>query len=167
MNIAFLIIDVQKAFLEDRKNSKEYQDTLMYINATASLFRKANQHIYIIRDISEGNDESYSTVDKLKTSEKDIDIIKKYSNSFWKTNLEEKLKEKNIDFVVISGNALEHCVLATYFGAQERGFQAAILQHGVFADYKEGIMDLYNNRALVSYEVLHYLLRDKTVLSEN
>ncbi len=82
MNIALLIIDVQKAFLNERKGSKVYHDTLMYINATASLFRKANQSVFIIRDLFEGDDETYQTVDELKRGTQDIDLIKKYSNSF-------------------------------------------------------------------------------------
>ena len=159
MNIALLIIDVQKAFLNDRKGSKSYRDTLMYINATASLFRKTNQSVFIIRDLSEGDDESYQTVEELKRGSQDIDLIKKYNNSFWKTDLEEKLKERNIDFVVISGTAAEHCVLATYNGAIERGFSSAILQNGVFADFLEGQIDLYNNRELISYGVLSYILK--------
>ena len=159
MNIALLIIDLQKAFLNDKKDSKAYRDTLMYINATASLFRKANQSVFIIRDLFEGDDETYQTVEELKRGSQDIDLIKKHSNSFWKTDLEEKLKEKEIDFVVICGTAAEHCVLATHNGAIERGFGSAILQNGVFADYQEGIIDLYNNRQLISYAVISYMLK--------
>lgn len=158
MNMALLIIDVQKAFLEDRKNSKEYNDTLAYINATSNLFRKKEYPVFIIRDLSEGNDESFNVLDELTVNEKDIDLIKHYSNSFWKTNLEEKLKEKNVDFVVICGTAAEHCVLSTYNGARERGFKGAILQNGVFADSPNGLLDLFYNRPLISYSAISYML---------
>lgn len=40
MRIAFLIIDVQKAYVEHRKNQDSYEAALWYINATAELFRK-------------------------------------------------------------------------------------------------------------------------------
>lgn len=157
MNIALLIIDVQKAFLAVRKNTKEYNDTLAYINATSTVLRKAGMPVFIIRDVSEGNDESFNVLDELKVSDKDIDLIKHYSNSFWKTDLEEQLRKRNVDFVVVCGTAAEHCVLSTYNGARERGFRGAILQNGVFADSPNGLLDLFYNRPLISYSVISYM----------
>lgn len=158
MNIALLVIDVQKAFIEERKNEAIYLDTLSYINAASALFRVHQKPVFIIRDIEEGDDEFHQNVDELITDQNDIEILKTYSNSFWKTELDEKLKEKKIDFLVLCGNAAEYCVLATYSGALERGYQAVILQHGVFARYHEGLLDLYRNRPLISYTALKYLL---------
>jgi len=63
-----------------------------------------------------------------------------------------------IDFLVLCGNAAEFCVLATYNGAVERGFKAAILQNGVFAASETGLKDLADNRPLISYPVVQYIL---------
>jgi nicotinamidase-related amidase len=158
MNIALLIIDVQEAFIGHRKGQQEYDNTFEYINATADLFRKAGKPVIIVRDIEEGNDDSYQNVEKLIVRDSDIEVLKVFSNSFWKTNLEELLKERNIDFVVLCGNAAEYCVLATYNGAIERGFGAAMLQHGIFAAHPNGLIDIYNNRSLISYGVISYML---------
>lgn len=160
MNIAFLIIDVQEEFIGHRKDQQEYLQTFEYINETASLFRKAGRPVVVIRDIEGGEGEEYNNVEELIVEDTDIEILKKFGNSFWKTDLEERLKEKNVDFVVICGNAAEHCVLATYNGARERGFGAAMLQHGIFASSDTGLMDIYNNRALISYEVITYMLEN-------
>ncbi len=157
--VAFLIIDLQKAFIDDRKGQKIYDDTLIYVNETAKLFRKANQPVIVIRDIEEGDGPLFDTVDDLKVEETDIRMTKTYSNSFWETKLDDILKKLNVDFIVISGSAAEHCILATYNGARERGYQAVILQHGVFADYKEGLLDIYHNRALISYSAISYMLK--------
>lgn len=158
MNIALLIIDVQEAFIGNRKGEKEYNNTFEYINETASLFREAGKPVIVIRDIEGGNDDTYQNVEELITQDSDIEVLKEFSNGFWKTNLEEILKEKNIDFVVLCGNAAEYCVLATYNGAIERDFGAAMLQHGIFACHPSGLMDIYHNRALISYEVISYML---------
>ena len=163
MNIAFLIIDVQKAFLGHLSEKQKYKDTMEYINETADLFRNAGKHVVIIRDIEDGDGEEFQNVEELRVHENDIEILKIYSNSFWKTELEETLKEKSIDFVVISGNAAEYCVLATYNGAKERGFGAAMLQHGIFANHENGLIDIYNNRAMISYEVISYLLKSNLI----
>ncbi|MDF2547689.1 MAG: isochorismatase hydrolase [Anaerosolibacter sp.] len=158
MNIGLLIIDVQKAFIGHRKGEKEYHNTFEYINETATLFRKAGKSVIIVRDIEGGNDDTYQNVEELIVEDSDIEVLKEFSNSFWKTNLETILKEKNVDFVVLCGNAAEYCVLATYNGAIERGFGAAMLQHGIFANHTNGLVDIYNNRALISYEVISYML---------
>ena len=158
MNIALLIIDVQEAFIGHRKEEKEYHNTFEYINETASLFRKAGKPVIVIRDIEGGNDDTFQNVEELITQDSDVEVLKEYSNSFWKTNLEEILKEKNIDFVVLCGNAAEYCVLATYNGAIERNFGAAMLQHGIFACNPSGLLDSYYNRALISFDVISYML---------
>lgn len=159
MNVAFLIIDVQEAFLGHRKGTQEYINTLEYINETAALFRKAGKTVVIVRDIKEGSGEAFKNVEALKVEDSDIEILKVSGNSFWKTDLEEILKTKGVDFVVLCGNAAEYCVLATYYGAKERGFGAAMLQHGIFAVHAIGLVDLYNNRSLISYEVISHMLR--------
>lgn len=159
MNAALLIIDVQKAYIGHRKGEKEYLSAFEYINETAKLFRKADKPVIVIRDISEGNDESFQNVEELIVQDSDIEILKEYGNSFWKTNLETILKERNVDFVVLCGSAAEFCVLATYNGAIERDFGAAMLQHGILANHPNGLVDIYQNRSLISYGVISYMLR--------
>lgn len=158
MNVALLIIDVQDAFIGHRKAEQEYHNIFGYINETAKLFRKAGKPVIIVRDIEEGDDDSHRNAEELIVQDSDIEVLKVFSNSFWKTNLEEILKEKDVEFVVLCGNAAEYCVLATYNGAKERGFGTAMLQHGIFANHPNGLLDIYNNRSLISYEVISYML---------
>lgn len=158
MNIALLIIDVQEAFIGHRKAERQYEYTFEYINETADLFRKAGKPVIIVRHVEGGNDGIFKNVEELSAQDSDIEVLKTFGNSFWKTNLEDILKDRNIDFVVLCGNAAEYCVLATYNGAIERGFGAAMLQHGIFASHPEGLIDIHNNRALISYEVISYIL---------
>lgn len=159
MKCALVIIDVQEAFIGHRRDEKAYGETFEYINATAALFRKAEKPVIVVRDIEEGDGEAYRNVAELDVKSTDIEVLKKFSNSFWQTDLQEKLTALDVDFVVFCGSAAEYCVLATYNGANERGFSAAMLQHGIFANHEAGLLDLYNNRALISYQVLAYLLK--------
>jgi len=158
MNIALLIIDVQKAFIGERKDEPLYKKTFEYINYTASLFRQSGRPVMIIRDLSEGEGKIYENVDDLVTSSSDIEFIKYYGNGFWKTELEKILKDLGVDFVVICGSAAEYCVLSTYNGAIERGFQGAMLQNGIFAETETGLKDIAFNRPVVSYQVISYML---------
>jgi len=157
MNIALLIIDVQKAYIDDKKGTTLYDTNFEYINETAKLFRENGKPIIVVRDLEGGDGAEYKNVDELITEKSDREVIKYYSNSFWKTDLENILKELNIDFVVLCGNAAEYCVLATYNGALERDFGAAMLQNGIFAATPTGLNDIAFNRAVVSYQVLEYM----------
>ena len=158
MNTALLIIDVQKAFIGELKDTKVYQETLMIINATADLFRKANRPVLIIKDLSEGEGPEYDVVDELEKNNQDIQVSKLQSNAFWDTDLESKLKALSVDFLVLCGNAAEYCVLATYNGAIERGFKTVMLQHGIFANHERGLLDLYWNRPLISYTAITIII---------
>ena len=159
MNIALLIIDVQKAFIGQRKNEPAYEKTFGYINYTASLFRASGKPVIIVRDLEEGDGPEYENVDELIVESGDIEVTKTFNNSFWQTNLQDILNKRKVDFVVLCGNAAEYCVTATYFGAKERGFGAAILQNGVFASSETGLLDLVLNRPAVSHDVISYMLK--------
>lgn len=55
-------------------------------------------------------------------------LTKHYPNAFWKTELEDKLKEQNITHVVIAGMMTHMCVSTTVRAAMERGFQVTTIQ---------------------------------------
>lgn len=158
MKIALIIIDVQKAYIGHRKDEKVYDETFWTINYTADLFRKAKKPVIIVRDIAEGDGAEYDNVVDLKVVSTDHDILKYYRNSFWKTNLDVLLKDLDVDFVVLCGNAEEFCVSATYNGAIERDFGVALLQNGVFAETEVGTLDMMHNKNLVANNVLKALL---------
>ena len=138
-------------------------DALEYINEVGGIFRKAGKPVILIQDEEVGDgpgSEGYELIDDLKVDESDIRLSKIYSNSFWKTDLQKILEDLNVEFVVVSGFAAEHCVLFTYNGALERGFGASILQHGIAGFDKDRVKDTQNLRAVISYESLEYMLRN-------
>lgn len=158
MNIALLIIDVQEAFIGHLKKTRVFEETMMYINETSKLFREAHCPVFVIRDISEGHGEAYENVQALQVEKTDIEILKLENNAFWQTDLEARLKDLQIDYLILCGNAAEFCVLATYNGARERGFGASYLQNGVFAQSSVGLTDIFENRSLVDYNMIEYIL---------
>jgi nicotinamidase-related amidase len=160
MNPALLIIDVQKEYIGYRKSEPLYRETFEYINHVSGLFRDNGKRIYIIRHIESGDGELFGNVEELVTDGSEKEILKKYGNAFWKTNLEQNLRDDGVDFLVLCGNAAEYCVLATYNGAVERGFRAAFLQNGVFSASETGRLDMALNRPLISYQVISYILQN-------
>jgi len=161
MSIALLIIDMQKAFKGIEKCRESIDDALEYINETGNIFRNAGKPVIIIQDEEAGEgpgSEGYDLMEELVVEDSDHRMSKFYSNGFWKTDLEKLLKDLNVEFVVVSGFAAEHCVLFTYNGALERGINASILQHGIAGFDKNQIKETQSLRAVVSIEAIDYLL---------
>ncbi len=161
MSIALLIIDMQKAFKEIDKCSESINDALEYINETSKMFRAADKPVIIVQDeeAGEGPDsDGFKLMDELHVEDTDLRISKVYSNSFWETDLDKLLKELEVEFLVISGFAAEHCVLFTYNGAVERGFNASILQHGIAGFDHDQVKETQYIRPVICIETLEYIL---------
>lgn len=163
MNIALLIIDMQKEFIECDDSKKSLQNALEYINETSDIFRKAGKPVIVIQDEESGNgigSEGYDLIEELNMVDTDIRISKLYSNGFWKTDLEDVLKDLNIEFVVLCGFAAENCVQFTLNGAIERGFNASLLQFGIASRDERQVEMIHNKRPVISIEALEYFLKN-------
>lgn len=160
--IALLVIDMQKGCKEDTPCKNEFDTAVLYINEAARIFRERNLPVIMVQDMEVGGgpgSEAFEVVEAIDKSDTDIMVHKKHCNSFWETNLDEILKEKGIEFVVISGFAAEYCVLFTYNGAAERGYEAALLQNGVAGFDLEEIKKIQLLRPVISLGALEYFSR--------
>jgi len=161
MNIGLLIIDMQKDFYEQPALKDSLDGALEYINETSEMFRKLNKPVIVIQDEEAGDgpgSNGFENMTELITKDTDHFIQKFYSNAFWQTDLEKLLNSLDIQFLVISGFAAEHCVLFTYNGALERSFSASILQHGVAGLDKKNVESIQQLRSVISLESLYYFL---------
>lgn len=161
MKAALLIVDIQKSFMIPR-----FKDSLMqacaYINEVSTYFRDAGMPVVHIQDLSGGEgpgSDGFKVADEVLQAETDIYITKKHKNAFYETDLENVLKELDVDFVVVSGFAVPWCVLSTYLGAEERGFNVSFLQHGVAGEHQQDIERMQYQRDVINYKALHYLLQ--------
>lgn len=162
MNIAMLIIDLQKGVLESEESKETVKDAVEYINEVSGYFRKAGKPVIVIQDVGvDGGpgSEGYELIDGLEVEETDIQLEKVHANSFYETQLEKILHDLDVEFLVISGFAAEYCVLFTYNGARERGFGTSLLQHGIAGMTKKGVRDIQILRPVISYEALRFLFK--------
>jgi nicotinamidase-related amidase len=136
MKTALLIIDMQNGCYEECKCKDTFTAPIETINAAAKLFRAKRLPVVMVQDtrVGEGpGSQAFEVVSEVSRSEGDIPLYKGYRNAFWKTELEQILRERGVEFVVVCGFAAEYCVLFTYNGAIERGFGVSLLQNGVGA----------------------------------
>lgn len=162
MNPALLIIDLQEGHIPCPRKRGEVEEVCMYINYVSSLFRDAGKPIVVIQDIEvEGgiDSEDFAVIPEIELTGGELILHKEWSNAFWKTNLEDVLRQEGVDFVIVCGFAAEHCVTFTYNGAKERGFGAAYLQNGLLGEHPNAVQAVTEVRPLISYPVIASILK--------
>lgn len=162
MSIALLIIDMQKGCKNSTKAKDIFESAVMYINETSRLFRENGKDVIIVQDMEVGEgpgSEEFEVVDEINVAESDYVIHKKYCSAFWKTELDDYLKKRDIDFLVLCGFAAEYCVLFTFNGAIERDYNAVLLQKGIAGYDPHAVKSMQLLRPIISYEALEYLVK--------
>ncbi|MFC7686681.1 cysteine hydrolase family protein [Ureibacillus sp. GCM10028918] len=160
MNTALIIIDIQNDYFPNGKmelNNPEQAAT----NAAKALawFRQHNKdnifHVqHLANDPSVGfflpdtdGAEIYASVAPLGTE----DVTVKYApNSFLNTDLEKKLKEKNITKLVVVGMMTHMCVDSTVRAAADLGFEVTVLENACTT------LALSYNGVQLTAEQVHY-----------
>lgn len=79
-----------------------------------------------VRACIEGT-KGWEILEEIKPNEQDIIIRKNRFDAFFGTNLEEILKDLNIDTVIICGVLTNNCVRATAEGAYQRNYRVIII----------------------------------------
>lgn len=162
MKPALLIIDMQNGFTAAPRRRGEIEGACEYINETAKLFQDVDLPIVIVQDVRvEGGKESedFDLIPEIILTGTELWLEKEWANSFWQTLLEQLLNDQAVDFVIVCGFAAEHCVTFTCNGARERGFGAAILQHGILGEHADAAQSVYDVRPLISYPVIASILK--------
>jgi len=164
MNIALLIIDMQKAFFNG--SSKESMEMASeYINYTVDLFKKNNKKIIWMQDEDEedGNIQGsggFDIIDILWAKENEKRIIKHYGNSFNKTELLEYLLQEKIDTIIITGYCAEYCVLSTYRGAKDNDLLPIILKNAIASGNNEHLKFVENISEIITINVLEKIIEE-------
>lgn len=163
MKTALLIIDMQNGCYDYTEEKRLFEDAAEYINDVSAMYREKGLPVIIIQDLEVGEgegSEAFEVHSSVNVENSDIRVKKTYSNSFWETNLEEVLKEHGVELLVISGFAAEYCVTFTFGGAQERGYEPVLLQHGIAGIEKAAVYDTQRIRPVIAHRVLGYLLEN-------
>jgi len=154
---------MQNGCYEATEEKKIFLDAAEYINEISEMYRSKGFPVIVIQDLEVGEgqgSEAFEVHSSVNVEPSDIRVQKVFSNSFWETNLEEVLKEHGVEFLVISGFAAEYCITFTYGGAEERGYNVALLQHGIAGIEKHAIRDTQRIRPVIAHRALGYFLEN-------
>lgn len=79
-----------------------------------------------------GERDGYAFAEEIAPEPQDIIIVKPTASSFYRTDLEERLRTEGIDCLVVTGGATSGCVRATVVDAHARGFKVNVVEDAVF-----------------------------------
>lgn len=139
-NTALIIIDVQKAFEEEKWGTRNNPNAEENIQILLNMWREKEYPIIHIQHLSD-NDQSIFHPSKKSSDFKDIVVPikgekifkKKVNSAFIGTGLEEHLKENKIKKVVIVGLTTPHCVSTTTRMSGNLGFETYLVSDATAA----------------------------------
>jgi maleamate amidohydrolase len=79
-----------------------------------------------------GARDGYNFADEIAPVDGDLIIEKPTASSFYRTDLEERLRADGVDCLIVTGGATSGCVRATVVDAHARGFKINVVEDGVF-----------------------------------
>lgn len=130
---ALLIIDVQKGFLDENDYDPSYEvvDSVVKV---ANIFKNNNDKVIAFRHIDDDPDSPIASgtpgadIPEAILEFTDEVIEKRYPISFKGTNLDEVLKENEIEELYIAGLNMEYCILFTSIAAADRGYDVTVIK---------------------------------------
>lgn len=151
MKPALLVIDIQKEYLEDIPEMSQ-NIAFRHINWAIWLFRKNNFPVIRVYHHEkeygpQPGDPKFEFPETVGVKESDPKIVKNFPSSFKKTDLEKFLREQGCDAVYLCGLSAVYCVLATYFGAEDRDIPVFFVKHALLShdlSYTRMIEDVYD-----------------------
>lgn len=162
MRPALIVIDIQNRYLpmmaQDEKDL-----ALRLINGAIWLFRQ--HELPVIRvyhsDPQFGpnpGDEDFEFPESVIIDENDLKVIKNFPSAFQKTELDDILREKDINTVFLCGLSAVGCVLATYYGAMERDYDVFMVKNGIMSHNSEYTGFVRDITEAVTWKTLQFML---------
>ncbi|MEK3709375.1 cysteine hydrolase family protein [Bacillus sp. FSL K6-1005] len=160
MSTALIIVDIQNDYFPNGKMELSNPE-IAATNATKILewFRQNNkENIFHVQHIASDpqlgfflpNTEGVKLHKAVLPLEHETIIIKQFPNSFLKTELESKLKEKGVTKLVVVGMMTHMCIDATVRAAVDLGFETTLIEDAC------ATRDLSYQDKVVPAEQVHY-----------
>ncbi len=123
ISTALLIIDVQQSLVDEGIwDSEQVIERLNQLIATA---RSERIQVVRVRDTRVVQDGAFHR--SLDRDLSDIEIVKSFCNSFMETHLDEMLRSRNIDRLIVGGMQSDFCVDTTCRQAATLGYDVLLV----------------------------------------
>ena len=159
---ALIVIDIQNRYLP-MMDQDEKDLALRLINGAIWLFRQYDLPVIRVyhSDLQFGpkpGDEDFEFPESVIIEEKDTKVIKNYPSAFKKTELDDILKDKEVNTLYLCGLSAVGCVLATYYGAMERDYEVFMIKNGIMSHNSEYTGFVRDITEAVTWKTLQFML---------
>lgn len=137
---ALLVVDVQQGLFQKSTPVYRAADLIHNIQILVDAAHRAHVPVVYIQH----NDKNSLAKDtpawqlhpEMSPAENDLRVDKQHSNAFEETPLDDLLKARGVNHVVVTGLVTHGCVKNTCLGALERGYQVMLVSdaHSSFSD---------------------------------
>ncbi|GAA3556670.1 isochorismatase family protein [Snuella lapsa] len=133
---ALLVIDMQKGSFTHKTPRFDSTGVVNRINVLADLFRQKDFPVLFIQHDGNGSGEfekgspEWQLLDTLKVHSTDLLIDKYVNDIFYRSKLETKLAELNVQELVITGCATDFCVASTIQSALTKDYDITVVADG-------------------------------------
>jgi len=130
---ALLVIDVQKALVTGAYREHEF------IEAAQTAIKRVRersgvvvfiQHCHSSFEPMKKGNPGWQLHDALRPEDGDVFVEKEASDSFYNTQLDDQLRQRGVDHLVVTGLQTEYCVDATCRSALSRGYRVTLVSNG-------------------------------------
>jgi nicotinamidase-related amidase len=159
---ALLVIDVQNRYMPIIPE-RDKEIAIFFINLLINLFRKHD--FPVIRIYHHNNEtgprpgtEEFEYPESVKIKPEDTQLIKTYSDSFNKTDLDRILRDLGCNTVFLCGLSAVGCVLSTKTGAQNHDYKAFIVKDSIMShnsDYTKNVEVMFD---AISFDAVELIL---------
>jgi nicotinamidase-related amidase len=141
MKPALLVIDIQNEYLKYIPD-RDREAGLLYINALVDLFREKGRPVYRVYHHSEKHgpppdSEGFRFPDTVEVRDDDPKIVKHFESAFRETELDSLLRSEGCDTLFLTGLSAVGCVMATYWGACNLGYNVFMVRYAVMSHSSE------------------------------
>lgn len=162
MKPALLVIDVQNDYIP-LMAPDDMRFAPLAINGAIWLFRSHGFPVIRVyhSDLSWGpapDSEGFRFPETIQVRPDDPQIVKHYPSAFRETQLEQLLRDKGVNTVFLCGLSATGCVLASYYGAMERGYDVFMVKSGLISPKSEHTAVVESFTESVSFDALKAIL---------
>lgn len=159
---ALLVIDIQNEFLPFMSEGDKALAFRM-INGCIWLFRQKGLpviRVYHTDSLSgpKVDSEGFEFQSTIMVTEDDPKIIKNFPSAFKKTELDKVLREKGCNTLFLCGLSATGCVLATYHGGAERGYDIFMVKDALMSPNRSHTKVIEEISNSVNIQTLMFML---------
>ena len=159
---ALLVIDVQNEYIPFMSDENK-QLSIRMINGCIWLFRQKGLPIIRVYDTHpqwgpKTDSEAFAFPASITVTEDDPKIVKNFPSAFRKTDLDSLLKKKGCNTLFLCGLSATGCVLATYHGAAERGYDVFMVKDALMSPNRTDTKVIEDISNSVNFQTLIFML---------